>query len=71
MFPNGGVWLTTHLWQHFLYTGDKAFLKQWYSVIKGAAEFYLDYMQPLTGTQWKVTVPSVSPEHGPKGEKQR
>ena len=28
MFPNGGAWLTTHLWQHYLYTGDKAFLKQ-------------------------------------------
>ena len=69
MFPNGGAWLTTHLWQHYLYTGDKAFLKQWYPVLKGAAEFYLDYMQPLPGTPWKVTVPSVSPEQGPKGKK--
>lgn len=69
MFPNGGAWLTTHLWQHYLYTGDKTFLKQWYPVIKGAAEFYLDYMQSLPGTQWKVTVPSVSPEQGPIGKK--
>ncbi len=69
MFPNGGAWLTTHLWQHYLYTGDKAFLKQWYPVIKGAAEFYLDYMQKLPGTEWKVTVPSVSPEQGPKGKR--
>ena len=69
MFPNGGAWLSTHLWQHYLYTGDKAFLRQWYPVLKGAAEFYLDYMQPLPGTQWKVTVPSVSPEQGPAGKK--
>lgn len=69
MFPNGGAWLSTHLWQHYLYTGDKAFLRQWYPVLKGAAEFYLDYMQPLPGTQWKVTVPSVSPEQGPMGKK--
>lgn len=69
MFPNGGAWLTTHLWQHYLYTGDKAFLKQWYPVIKGAAEFYLDYMQKLPGTEWKVTVPSVSPEQGPMGKR--
>ena len=69
MFPNGGAWLATHLWQHYLYTGDKDFLRQWYPVLKGAAEFYLDYMQPLPGTQWKVTVPSVSPEQGPTGKK--
>ena len=69
MFPNGGAWLSTHLWQHFLFTGDKAFLQKWYPVLKGAAEFYLDYMQSLPGTPWKVTVPSVSPEQGPKGKK--
>ena len=69
MFPNGGAWLSTHLWQHYLYTGDKVFLRQLYPVLKGAAEFYLDYMQPLPGTQWKVTVPSVSPEQGPMGKK--
>ena len=69
MFPNGGAWLSTHLWQHYLFTGDKSFLKQWYPVLKGAAEFYLDYMQQLPGTEWKVTVPSVSPEQGPKGKK--
>lgn len=68
MFPNGGAWLSTHLWQHYLYTGDKSFLRQWYPVLKGAAEFYLDYMQPLPGTSWKVTVPSVSPEQGPTGK---
>ena len=69
MFTNGGAWLSTHLWPHYLYTGDKVFLRQWYPVLKGAAEFYLDYMQPLPGTQWKVTVPSVSPEQGPMGKK--
>ena len=69
MFPNGGAWLSTHLWQHYLYTGDKVFLRQWYPVLRGAAEFYLDYMQPLPGTQWKVTMPSVSPEQGPMGKK--
>ena len=69
MFPNGGAWLSIHLWQHYLYTGDKDFLRRWYPVLKGAAEFYLDYMQQLPGTPWKVTVPSVSPEQGPKGKK--
>lgn len=68
MFPNGGAWLSTHLWQHYLFTGDKDFLRQWYPVLKGAAEFYLDYMQPLPGTPWRVAVPSVSPEQGPVGK---
>ena len=75
MFPTGGAWLTTHLWQHYLYTGDKAFLAKYYPVMKGAAEFLLDYMQvyPSTGeikqaAGWLVTVPTVSPEHGPVGK---
>ena len=69
MFPNGGAWLTTHIWQHYLYTGDKQFLRTYYPVIKGAAEFYLDYMQPYPGKDWVVTVPSMSPEQAPTGKK--
>ena len=76
MFPTGGAWLTTHIWQHYLYTGDKAFLAQYYPVLKGAAEFLLDYMQvyPSNGevkqaAGWLVTVPTVSPEHGPMGKR--
>lgn len=68
MFPNGGAWLTTHLWQHYLYTGDKEFLKEWYPVMEGAAVFYLDYMQKHPEYDWLVTVPSVSPEQGPMGK---
>ena len=37
MFPCGGAWLTTHLWQHYLFTGDKSFLRQWYPVLRSAA----------------------------------
>ena len=76
MFPTGGAWLTTHIWQHYLYTGDKAFLAQYYPILKGAAEFLLDYMQvyPSNGevkqaAGWLVTVPTVSPEHGPMGKR--
>ena len=69
MFPNGGAWLATHLWQHYLFSGDKEFLKEWYPVIKGAADFYLDYLQPHPDYGWLVAVPSVSPEHGPMGKR--
>lgn len=68
MFPNGGAWLATHLWQHYLYTGDTGFLKKYYPVIKGTADFYLDYMQAHPQYGWLVVVPSVSPEHGPVGK---
>ena len=75
MFPTGGAWLTTHIWQHYLYTGDKDFLAKYYPVMKGAAEFLLDYMQtyPAAGeikqaAGWLMTVPTVSPEHGPRGK---
>ena len=76
MFPTGGAWLTTHLWQHYLYTGDKLFLRKYYDVMIGAANFLMDYMQeyPATGevkraAGWLVTVPTVSPEHGPVGKR--
>ena len=69
MFPTGGAWLTTHLWQHYLFTGDKAFLSRYWPVIKGAAEFLLDYMVPHPQYGWLVTAPTVSPEHGPMGKK--
>ena len=75
MFPTGGAWLTTHLWQHYLYTGDKKFLADYYPVMKGAADFLLDYLQPYpadgelkNAAGWLVTVPTVSPEHGPQGK---
>ena len=69
MFPNGGAWLTTHIWQHYLYTGDIKFLREWYPVIKGTADFYMDYMQPHPKyNNWLVNVPSVSPEQAPYGK---
>ncbi len=68
MYPNGGAWLATHLWEHFLFTRDKEFLKEWYPVIKGAADFYLDYMQVDPNNGYLVVVPSVSPEHGGVGK---
>ena len=75
MFPTGGAWLTTHIWQHYLFTGDRQFLADHFDVMKGAADFLLDYMQPYPAdgevrqaAGWLVTVPTVSPEHGPQGK---
>ncbi len=65
MLPTGGAWLATHLWQHYLYTGDKEFLVRAYPVMKGASQFLMDYMVEHPRYGWLVTVPSNSPEHGP------
>ena len=68
MFPTGGAWLTTHLWQHYLFTGDKQFLKDYFPVMKGAADFLVDYLHEHPQHKWLMTAPTVSPEHGPQGK---
>lgn len=67
-WPNGGGWLSTHLWEHYLYQGDKEYLKDVFPVLKGAADFYLDFLVEHPDYHWMVTAPSMSPEHGPEGE---
>ena len=70
MYPNGGAWLTTHLWQHYLFTLDKNFLRQWYPVIKEAARFLMDYATNGNPEATSFIIsPSVSPEHGPVGKR--
>jgi len=62
-WPMGGNWLCRHLYEHYLYTGDKKFLKQKaYPIMKGAAEFCLDWLiQDKNG--YLVTAPSTTPEN--------
>ena len=67
-WPTGGGWLTLHLWEHYLYTQDKAYLKDVYPAMKGAAEFFLDYCVEHPEHEWLVTAPTVSPEHGYRDE---
>jgi alpha-L-fucosidase 2 len=64
----GGAWLTTHLWEHYLFTQDKAYLKEIYPIIKGSVEFFMDFLVEYPGKDWLVTNPSNSPENPPKGK---
>jgi len=64
-FATGGAWLATHLWEHYLFTGDKAFLAEYYPILKGSAEFFLDFLVPHPRYGWLVTNPSTSPENFP------
>lgn len=65
-FPEAAAWLARHLWEHYLFTGELAFLREraW-PVLQEAAEFWLAFLHrdPRDGTL--VVSPSYSPEHGP------
>jgi alpha-L-fucosidase 2 len=63
MWPTGGAWFCRHLWEHYLHTGDKEFLAEVYPVMKGAAEFFVDFMIPEPDHGWMVIAPSNSPEN--------
>ncbi|WP_281298079.1 glycoside hydrolase family 95 protein [Flavobacterium limnophilum] len=63
MWPTGGAWVSQDLWERYLYTGDINYLKEIYPVIKGAADFFLDFMITDPNTGYLVVVPSSSPEN--------
>jgi alpha-L-fucosidase 2 len=68
IWPMGAAWLCQHVYEHYLFTGDKEFLaKTGYPLMKGAARFILDYLVPAppgTPVAGKlVTCPSYSPEN--------
>lgn len=58
----GGAWLAAHIWQHYLFTKDTDFLREYYPVLKGAAEFCLEWLvEDADGNL--ITSPSTSPEN--------
>ena len=65
MWPTGGAWLCQHIWEHYLYSGDKGFLKKYYPVLKGASDFFLSTLVKHPNSNYMVVTPSISPEHGP------
>jgi alpha-L-fucosidase 2 len=62
-WPTGGAWLCQHLWEHYLYTGDKKFLAKVYPAMKGASQFFRDTLVEEPTHHWLVTCPSLSPEN--------
>jgi alpha-L-fucosidase 2 len=63
MWPTGGAWLCKHLWDHYDYSRDLAFLADVYPLMKGAAEFFIDTLVPDPSGKYLVTSPSISPEN--------
>jgi alpha-L-fucosidase 2 len=62
MWQGGSGWLSTMIWQHYLFTGDIDFLREYYPAMKGAAQFYLETLVEEPNLGWLVTNPSNSPE---------
>ena len=74
LWPMGGAWLCRHLWEHYLYTGDTAFLQKAFPIMLDAARFYSQtlvedssHLSPLTSRPYLVVCPGESPEHGGPG----
>lgn len=65
MWPTCNAWLCSHIWEHYLYSGDKQFLSEYYPIMKGAAEFYQDFLYKDRKTGYMVAGPSLSPENHP------
>ena len=63
MWPMGAAWCCEHIWQHYLFTGDKEFLKKNYQILKEASLFFVDYLAKDPKTGYLVTGPSSSPEN--------
>ncbi|WP_167613690.1 glycosyl hydrolase family 95 catalytic domain-containing protein [Maribellus sediminis] len=66
-FTVGGAWLTNQLYDHYLYTQDKDYLQELYPVMKGAVQFFMDFLIEDPQGKYLVTNPSTSPENPPKG----
>ena len=63
-FPGGAAWYGRHVWDHYVFTGDKVFLEnKGYPIMKEAALFWLDYLTK-DKEGFLVSSPSYSPEHG-------
>jgi alpha-L-fucosidase 2 len=68
----GSAWLCQHLWEHYLYTRDREFLRRAYPLLKGSARFYADFLVEEPAHKWLVTAPANSPENAyllPDGSK--
>ena len=65
IWPTCNAWLCQHLYEHYLFTGNEAFLREAYPIMKSACEFYIDFLVPEPKNGWLVVSPSFSPENRP------
>jgi alpha-L-fucosidase 2 len=61
--PGGSAWLCQYLWDHYLFTENRNFLKWAYPIMKGSAEFYADLLIEEPNHHYLVVAPADSPEN--------
>lgn len=66
IWNGGGGWTSQHLWEHYLYSGNKRYLNTVYPILKGAATFYKDFLVAHPKYKWLVVNPGTSPENAPQ-----
>ena len=67
LWQMGAAWLCRHLWEHYLYTRDIVFLRQYFPIMLDAARFFTQTLVKHPTRGWLVVCPGESPEHGGKG----
>lgn len=65
VWPTCNAWFCSHLWEKYLFSGDKTYLASVYPVMKGAAQFFQDFLVKDPNTGYMVVCPSNSPENHP------
>jgi alpha-L-fucosidase 2 len=65
VWPTCNAWFCSHLWEKYRFSGDKNYLKEIYPIMKGASEFYIDFLVKDPKTGYLVVSPSNSPENSP------
>lgn len=64
-WPTCNAWLCQHLWDRYLYSGNKEYLASVYPIMKSASEFFVDFLVKDPNTGYMVVTPSNSPENSP------
>ena len=64
LFPMAGSWIASHLWTQYEFTQDKQYLAETaYPLLKGNAQFILDFLAKDPKSGYLMTGPSISPEN--------
>lgn len=70
-WPVANAWLCQHLWDRYLFSGDKKYLEEVYPMMKSASEFFVDFLVRDPNTGYLVVTPSNSPENSPRWIKKK
>jgi hypothetical protein len=63
VWPLGGAWLCYHIWENYLFNGDRTFLERMFPILRGSVQFLVDFLIEDSSLKYLVTNPSLSPEN--------